>query len=160
MRSPSKDKDGESRPEQDQTLPTSPVVAGELPARPVAPKRPVLTRGRVAEAQQVHPAHRARLDPGLAGDPGPQRCRLVPARRGWGWREGGGAGGLGLDGQLDRMPQPTGLNLDLEGQPAGEPVSVQQYEQPGGDLDQPQFLPRPAKPEAVDGHRRSLPRVA
>jgi hypothetical protein len=31
-----------------------------------------------------------------------------------------------LDGQLDRMPQPTHLGLDLEGEPAGDAVGVQQ----------------------------------
>jgi hypothetical protein len=34
-----------------------------------------------------------------------------------------------LDGQLDRMAQPAHLDLDLEGEPAGEPVGVQQQQQ-------------------------------
>jgi hypothetical protein len=39
------------------------------------------------------------------------------------------------------MPQAAGLDLDLEREPAGEPVGVEQHEQPRGELDQPQFLP-------------------
>jgi hypothetical protein len=100
----------------------APVVAGVLTPTALALEGRVLAGGRVAEAQQVHPAHRARPDPGLGGDPGPQGRALVPARRrSWRRLEGGGAGGLGLDGQLDRVPEPAGLDLDLEGEPAGEP---------------------------------------
>jgi hypothetical protein len=35
-------------------------------------------------------------------------------------------GGLG-NGQLDCVPQPAGLDLDIEGEPAGEPMGVQQH---------------------------------
>jgi hypothetical protein len=33
-----------------------------------------------------------------------------------------------VDGELDRMAQPTHLCLDLEGEPAGEAVGVQQQQ--------------------------------
>ena len=71
----------------DEVVGPAPVVAGVLAPAPVAPKGPVGAGGRVAEAQQVHPAHRARLDPRLAGDPGPQRRRPGPGSA------AGGAGG-------------------------------------------------------------------
>ena len=54
-----------------------------------------------------------------------------------------------MDGQLDGVPEPVGLDLDLEGEPAGEPIGVQQHQQPGGELDQPQLLTGLARPEAV-----------
>jgi hypothetical protein len=137
-------------------------VAGVLAPAPVALKGPVGAGGWVAETQQIHPAHRAGLDPRLGGDPGPQRRGLVPARRRrGGWGESGGAGGLGLDGELDRVPEPAGLDLNIEGEPAGEPVGVQQHEQPGGELDQPELLAGLAGPDAVGGggHRRPPPRA-
>src|SRR5829696_3554072 len=60
----------------------APVVAGVLAPNAVALEGSVVAGGRVAEAQQIHPADRAGLDPGLGGDPGPQRRRLIPARHG------------------------------------------------------------------------------
>jgi hypothetical protein len=88
----------------------------------------VLAGGGVAEAQQVDPADRARLGPGLVGDPGPQRRpgRVRPRHRRRCGSEAGQVGGLG-NGQLDRVPQPAGLDLDIEGEPAGEPMGVQQH---------------------------------
>jgi hypothetical protein len=38
------------------------------------------------------------------------------------------------------VPQPTRLDLDIEGEPAGEPMGIQQQQQPRGELDQPQLL--------------------
>jgi hypothetical protein len=103
--------------------------------------------GRVAETQQVHPAHRARLGPGLGGDPGPQRRRsrvqTLRCRRWRHWHTG--ASDLGLDHELDGVPEPAGLDLDLQGEPAGEPVGIQQQQQPRGDLGQPQLIPRPCR---------------
>ena len=52
-------------------------------------------------------------------------------------------GGLGLDGDLDRVAQATHLDLDLEGEPAGEPVGVQQQQQPRGDRGHLQLRPQP-----------------
>jgi hypothetical protein len=116
-------------------------MGGVLAPTAVALEGSVGAGGRVAEAQQVHPPLRARLNPRLGGDPSLQRCSLIlaPSRRP-GRGEPVDAGGLGLDGQFDRVPQPAGLDLDLEGEPTGKPVGVQQHEQPGGELDQPQLL--------------------
>jgi hypothetical protein len=38
-----------------------------------------------------------------------------------------------LDGELDGMAQPTQLHLDLEGEPTGKPVSIEQQQQPRSD---------------------------
>jgi hypothetical protein len=54
---------------------------------------------------------------------------------------GGGAGGVGLDHELDGVPQTADLDLDVEGEAAGEPVGIELHEQAGGDLGQPQLLP-------------------
>jgi hypothetical protein len=35
-----------------------------------------------------------------------------------------------LDGELDRVAEPAHLDLDLEREPAGEPVGIQQQQQP------------------------------
>jgi hypothetical protein len=87
----------------------------------------MLAGGWVAEAQQVHPALRAGLSPRLGSDPGPQgRGRIGGGRA----RRRQGSTGLGVDGHLDRVAQPTHLYLDLEGEAAGEPVGVQQQQQP------------------------------
>jgi hypothetical protein len=118
----------------DQVVGPAPVVAGVLTPTPLALQGPVLAGGRVAEAQQVDPALGAGLGPGLGGDPGPQGCGRVPTD----WvrcrrpRRAGGLG-VGLDGQLDRVAQPAQLHLDLEREPAGEAMGVQQHQQPGGD---------------------------
>jgi len=66
-----------------------------------------------------------------------------------------------MDGLLDRVPQPAGLDLDVQGEPAGEPVGIQQHQETGGELDQPQLLTGPAGLEAVggSGHRRPPPRA-
>jgi hypothetical protein len=112
----------------------APIVAGILAPTALPLQGPVLAGGRVAEAQQIHPALGAGLGPRLDGDPGPQRRRRI----GDDWsrcrrtRLAGGLG-VGLDGHFDRVAQPAQLHLDLEGEPAGEAVGVQQHQQPGGD---------------------------
>jgi hypothetical protein len=35
-----------------------------------------------------------------------------------------------LDGHFDGVAQPAHLDLDLEGEPAGQPMGVQQQQQP------------------------------
>src|SRR2546421_575138 len=53
----------------DEVVGPAPVVAGVLAPTTIALEGLVVAGGWVAEAQQVHPADRARLDPGLGGDP-------------------------------------------------------------------------------------------
>jgi hypothetical protein len=109
----------------------------------------MLTGGRVAETEQVHPPLGAGQGPGLSGDPGPQgRRRVNDGRRRW--RRTWVTGGLGSDGHLDRMPQPTHLDLNFQGEPAGEPVGIQQQQEPRGDRGHLQLGPQPRGGGAVD----------
>ena len=84
----------------DQVLGPAPVVAGILAPTALPLQRPMLAGGRVAEAQQIHPALGTGLGPGLFGDPGPQGRRRVGGCRG---RRRHRPTGLGLDGRLDHV---------------------------------------------------------
>jgi hypothetical protein len=122
-------------------------MAGVLPAAALADKGPMLATDWIPETQQIHPALGAGLSPGLVGDPSPQGRGRVGGRRSW---RRDRSTGLGLDGQLDGMAEPTHLDLDLQGEPAVEPVGVQQQQQPRGDRDHPQLCPQSRGGGGVD----------